>query len=578
MVRKYIASLVLLFPLTVLANFSSSSDSTWNYHFDTYSNVGGILEENKATPIYTIDQSVLDTMLNSLPENRRADYDHPEYFPAPEPEIVVKESAEVFVTFYHEGAGYKNALGYYTYDGDTNRTRPASLQDVKDNGVILFANGSLLHSGGDLTQGTSVSLGELSAGTKVIFFLVSNGWKGSATGVRSASDWIFTSWSPLNISYDAASALEVPNHKHVALLWNNVGPGNILLMGFEDILRTHGACDHDYNDALFSVSSSPMSALSDTTELETGVSGFSLAPEERDSDEDGVNDAFDAYPDDAERAYVSYYPKKDGKATLVFEDMWPREGDYDMNDLSIGFSIKEVKNANHEVKDIVFSGEVQSYGAGYTNGFAINIDTPILNIASAQMKNGNDAEYSILDTMQDNNNTAVVKIFNDASDYLGHFVNVHKNEGYVQSNIFEITITLETAAKLSDPPYNPFLVVTKALQNDEGSYTVHDNIEVHLPNNMPTVNTPMELFGTLDDTSNLSQNRTYLTGNDKPWALLIPTYFAHPAEHVNIKDAYTHYLDWVQSDGQTHNDWYVYTKRNAQDNLYADENKIIIQP
>jgi len=324
---------LLLLSITYMsyaADFLSSTDTAWKYQLNSYGALGGILDADKAVPQYTVSQSVLDAMINSLPERQRADTAHPEYFPSPEPEIVVTENAELFVTFYSEGAGYKNTLGFYTYDGDTNRSRPESIQEIKSNGKILFPNTSLLDSGGDLTLGTSVSLGELSSGTKVIFFLVSNGWKGSSTGVRSSNNWIFSSLSSLNLEYDPNSAKEVPDHKHTALLWKNVGPGNILLMGFEDILRTYSACDHDFNDVLFSVSSSPMAALKDTTEVATGTSGFSVAPEEKDTDSDGVNDAFDAFPEDASRTYISYYPSNANKTTLVFEDMWPVKGDYDM--------------------------------------------------------------------------------------------------------------------------------------------------------------------------------------------------------------------------------------------------------
>ena len=577
MFSNYIKSLIIILPLTLMADFSSSSDSTWNYQFEQYSNVGGILAKDKVEPQFTIEQTILDTLLNSLPENHRADTEHPEYFPAPEPEIVMSENGEMFVTFYHEGAGYKNALGYYTYDGDTNRTRPESLQEVKDNGIILFANTSLLYSGGDLTLGTTVSLGNLSSGTKVLFFLVSNGWKGSSTGVRSSSDWIFTSWSPLNLEYDESSTKIVPDHKHVALLWKNIGPGNILLMGFEDILRTYRSCDHDYNDVLFSVSSNPMSAITDTTKVETGVSGFSLAPEETDTDGDGINDAFDAYPEDINRAYISYYPNSTSKATLVFEDMWPFKGDYDMNDLSINFSIQEIKDSNHQVKDIVFTGEIQSYGASYTNGFALKIDTPISNIISAQMSNGSGAEFSVLGAIKDDNGSSVVTLFNDATDYLGHFVNVYKNSDYVQSNTFELRITLDTATQLSNPPYNPFLLVAKNIFTDD-SHTFHDNIEVHLPNYTPSSYTPQKFFNTYDDTSDLDLGRTYLTGDNRPWALLIPTSFSHPAERVDIKNAYTHYLDWVNSGGTLYADWYIYNKKDTQNQNYADESKIIIRP
>jgi len=254
-------------------------DPNWNYQFDSYEDYSlygaGIKDENITSAPFTINENILNTFLYALPEGSKANIDHPEYFPSDEPEVTIDKKAEGFITFYSEGAGYKNTLGYYTYDGDTGRSAPTSVDDLKTNGKIIFPNTSLINSGGKMYYGLTVSLGEFETNTKFIFFIVSNGWKGN--GIRN-SDWIFASRSELNLEYDASSTLDVPDHKHVALLWSNVGEGNILLMGFEDILRTHGGCDHDFNDVLFSFSTTPMDALTE----ENG--SFTIAPVEADSD------------------------------------------------------------------------------------------------------------------------------------------------------------------------------------------------------------------------------------------------------------------------------------------------------
>jgi LruC domain-containing protein len=557
-----------------IADFSSTSDIEWHYQFKNYSDVGGILEEDKATPLYEINSSMLNTMLTSLPEYHNASLEHPEYFPSPEPEIVLANTAEVFVTFYSEGASYRNSLGYYTYDGDTNRSAPTSIEDVKDNGIILYPNSSLLNSGGDLSLGTSVSLGTLTKDTKVMFFLVANGWQGSTTGVQSSNDWIFSTLSNLNKEYNANSQKTVPDHKHVALLWKDTGPGNILLMGFEDILRTNIACDHDFNDALFSISSSPLNALKDSTKVKTGKSGFAKALEDLDRDKDGVNDALDEYPEDSKRAYNQYYPSNEGNATLIFEDMWPSEGDYDMNDLSILFSIKEIKNAEQKVKDIVFSGSIQAYGGSYTNGFGLLVDTPLSNIASAHMSINKGKKSDITANLRADANETYIKLFTDAIIYdLDHFGNVYKDDTFVQSDTFELYLTFNDATILTAPPYNPFMIVTRNILED-GEHILRDNIEVHLPDYAASSFAEQSLFGTGVDTHKIK----YTTRDNKPWALLIPSTFAHPIEQVNIKKAYNYFSDWVKSAGSTKADWYLHDKRDAQNQLYANEKNIILRP
>jgi len=70
------------------------------------------------------------------------------------------------VTFVDEGAGYRNSLGVYEIaeDGSIGNTQ------------ILFANASKVGSGGNLVPGQSAVQFSVSAGAKLGFFVVSNGY------------------------------------------------------------------------------------------------------------------------------------------------------------------------------------------------------------------------------------------------------------------------------------------------------------------------------------------------------------------------------------------------------------------
>jgi len=577
---------LIIYTLLISILFANSfvparTDKNWNYLFEEYSvngtNGAGIKTQNIATPIFTVDEEILNTFLYALPESTNAAIAHPEYFPSEEPEILIQEDAEAFVTFYSEGAGYRNTLGFYTYEGNTGRQRPTHISQLQEDGVIIFPNSSLKYSGGELYYGLSVSLGTLSKGTKVIFFIVSNGWRGDRI---QYSDWIFSTYSALNLEYDKNSTKTVPDHKHVALLWSNVGAGNILLMGFEDILRTHNGCDNDFNDALFSFSTSPMSALTDSN------GSFVSAPVELDSDNDGVSDAFDEFDDDDQRAYVTHYPSINDTVTLLFEDMWPKEGDYDMNDLSVKLHIKEIKDSQNLVKEIQFSTNLVANGAAYKNGFAIQLNTNIDNIESSSLfVNGEENSATVV---SNDNGTSIVTFFTDAvkefkkmqdygtfattayddtscKDPYNRFINVCENRPTVSSPEFNATIILKAATNLSSPPYNPFLIV------DNG---ILDYNEVHLPNHMPTSLANSEIFNTYHDASNLNSNLTYKTKEDKPWALLIPTSFSYPKEREKINTVYRHYIHWVNSKGKNYPNWYLHNEIDEDNILFADPSKI----
>ncbi len=495
--------LLIIFIVSILKGVDfipTQDDPDWNYQFNTYEDYSlygaGIKDEDIASAPFAIDENILNTFLYALPESSKANIDHPEYFPSDEPEITIDKNAEGFITFYSEGAGYKNTLGYYTYDGDTGRTAPTTIEELKTNGKIIFPNTSLVNSGGKMYYGLTVSLGEFEANTKFVFFIVSNGWKGD--GIRN-SDWMFSTKSDLNLEYDENSVLDVPDHKHVALLWSNVGTGNILLMGFEDILRTHNGCDHDFNDVLFSFSTTPMDALTEDN------GSFSVAPVEADSDNDGVSDAYDEFDDDPHRAYTTYYPNENDNATIMFEDMWPKEGDYDMNDMSIEIQITEINDSLNKTKEIQFDSKLNANGAAYKNGFAVQINSSINNIESSEFYlNG----VEITGNLSADNDNTIITFFTDAvkefkkeenfydfatgskygcNDPYNRFVNVCLNRTKVSSPNVTGTIIFTEPVNLISPPYNPFLVVNNGVL----SYN-----EVHLPNYMPTSLAPTHLFNT----------------------------------------------------------------------------------
>ncbi|MCF7886539.1 MAG: LruC domain-containing protein, partial [Candidatus Marinimicrobia bacterium] len=95
--------------------------------------------------------------------------------------------------------------------------------------------------------------------------------------------------------------------------------------------------------------------------------------EDLDADNDGVVDANDAYPDDPEKAFNNYYPDKDQFGTLAYEDKWPIQGDYDFNDLIIGYNfnhvVKNIEGGTNQVVQIDASLVVRATGARYENGF-----------------------------------------------------------------------------------------------------------------------------------------------------------------------------------------------------------------
>jgi len=190
--------------------------------------------------------------------------------------MIIKEQTTATVTFMDEGAGYRNSLGVYEIAED------GSIRNVQ----ILFANASKQGSGGDLIAGQSATTFDVSAGTQLGFFVVSNGYgKGyenrealdgnnGAYEMRTVDGQPATINAPMELFYIDQSTGE---ETHVKSQFGNdlfhsatseadnyeANPDNYLhvvgrastvtgsvLIGFEDI---RGGGDNDYDDTIINI-------------------------------------------------------------------------------------------------------------------------------------------------------------------------------------------------------------------------------------------------------------------------------------------------------------------------------------
>ncbi len=144
----------------------------------------------------------------------------------------LKSDHDVKVYFINEGAGYKNQLAYESTNGSSYQKG------------MVFANASgydtILPDGdGPLYKGDFVSLGNISAGSQLNFWLKANGYYGGQH------------------IYGADQAANPDGLQHVvSYLYNN----RYLLIGFEDLYGDLWATgglnersDRDFNDTVFVV-------------------------------------------------------------------------------------------------------------------------------------------------------------------------------------------------------------------------------------------------------------------------------------------------------------------------------------
>ena len=292
-----------------------------------------------------------------------------------------------------------------------------------------------------------------------------------------------------------------------------------------------------------------------------------IAPPPADSDSDGVPDANDEYPNDPYRAYNNYYPASD-TGSLAFEDNWPSYGDYDLNDLVIGYQFKVVSNAQHNVVEIYNTLILRANGAAMSNGFGYQL--PGVNPASIRSVTGvgDQTGFSIAANGTETGNPvkATIIVFDKSHRYMPEW-NTPKHSSPVPYRRFHISIQLMNNGvpgpggavdlnTLDIVSWNPFIVVN----GNRGR-------EVHLPNYLPTDLADPALFGTANDNTQPGIGKYYKSPRNLPWALDVYGKFDYPAENMDISSTYLHFGEWVESNGAVYLDWWSNTTtgyRNTQ--------------
>jgi LruC domain-containing protein len=344
------------------------------------------------------------------------------------------------------------------------------------------------------------------------------------------------------------------NKKHTVLI-DYVDPKTKLdyyLVGFEDLNRETASCDNDFNDCVFYATANPVEAIN-----RTGIKPV-ISP--LDTDGDGVCDALDEYPTDPTRAYNNHYPGVNQYGTLAFEDNWPVQGDYDMNDLVVSYHYNLITNAKNQVVEIKGDFAPIAAGASYENAFGVQLpfsNSVVSSVTGQKLANGF--------TKQNSNGTeagqtnAVIIPFDGTMQLIKNpngntYVNTDPTIPKVTGDTSHLDIVLSSPQGNVDPAtFNPFLI-----SNKRRAY------EVHLPGFEPTSLANKALLGTGDDASNAASGIYYVTKNNYPFAINFASSFSYPTERTPIYKAYLHFYDWTGSGGTNYLDWYKNTAAGYQ--------------
>ena len=289
------------------------------------------------------------------------------------------------------------------------------------------------------------------------------------------------------------------------------------MIGFED------GGDGDYKDVLFYLDADPEGAIDDSDKP--------------------VIDPGEEYPD------ITGDPLE---GTLAFEDLWPSQGDYDMNDVVVGYSTTFTTNKDNKLVGIKDVFTPLHDGGSLNSAFGYLLDIPAAAIKSVTIDNMASTAQTVND-LETGQYKAVVMLFDNIDEAV---------------KLGPITVTMELDGSVSMDKltrktlYNPFICVSADAK--EGFTPGAMRKEVHLTNYAPTSLADLSYFGrnndksTVDKGGNLIGPYYYVPPALPPFAIDLPiTDYRIPAEKVKIDDYYPDFAGWVTSKGEKNKEWYL---------------------
>lgn len=447
-------------------------------------------------PKLVVDEKVWKTIDSALPGGGKVSQDI-----VKSGDIHVTKDAELNLFFLSEACLFRNTLAYYCYK---TGNAPTNKSDIKIQTIAFPLANKFENQAGDnygaLIAGEGIQLHYFDekgvdqgltfpAGTSIGWILYSNGFR---------KDVLFRGNGAIYSTPGFNQKANMAVFRH----------GDFVITSFED--EVNGG-DQDFDDLIFHVQASPAE---------------SITPGIPDVDPDKEPD-----PVPATAAW-------DG--TLAFEDLWPRQADFDMNDVVVKYTT-EVKYAGDQlqlVDQVTVKYKLLWSGATIHSAFAVQFP--------------GDVTVSVDGTLVNLDDTRSVILFDDAltsASALPEKIVTVKYKTPIAKSLGK-----GIAGNINFPPFNPYIVQGKK--------------EIHLTGYNPTSAMDMKLFTTADDKSDPSQNIWYITyvGEQQlPFAIDVPfdgvtEYVICPESH-RIDTAYPTFMNWIKTNGKENADWYLNPKK-----------------
>lgn len=254
-----------------------------------------------------------------------------------------------------------------------------------------------------------------------------------------------------------------------------------------------------------------------------------------------------------------------GTYSYLFEDNWPKVGDFDMNDFVMDVDVVRYQNQDNKVVKVVLTNKVRALGATKRLAAAIQLD----NVLANNIKSVSYSQPSLVGTtfpltsigIESDQTQAVVAIVDDAHAAFG----LKKNEFVFTNNAgiqpVETTITIEFNTPLSSFTHadlNPFIVSVSEISKSSTVKGGFVRPEVHLVGRSASDKIDYDkITNGKGVKGQLSTTDPFKTFDNLPFAISAPISINYSIEGKKFTVFYPDFAAWVNSGGTTNTDWYT---------------------
>lgn len=401
---------------------------------------------------------------------------------------------------------WNSSLGYYYYrkDQPIKSLSEVDIYTVFPNTQMTWNNGNYESNPRGVKAGTAVQLKyfdaehpegtNFPAGYNIGFVLACNAWSTYFTGFNSYKEAInYFSCSTKGLSNKGANGVDV----HTAMFKDS---NKNIAIAFEDFKD-----DDNFTDVIFALKANPE---------------ITNVP---DVDKD-----------------LNTTVEKSG--IYAFEDLWPKAGDYDMNDVLVQYTYQKTFNVYNEIlkEAFIFKPLVSTSQAVYNNGLAFRMKDAGSVVTEDAVKSNSSEEFTPATLKHESGNVILL------------------TEG-VKTNPtaqYKVSVNYQKGQKLKETAIDAFIYRPS---------TDNTRLEVHCPMERPTDQVNVSLFGQEDDRSEPDKGIYYVSdkNNVYPFAFYLSNATEKDIaplldpnnEKTPISDLYPKFIDWARNNG-TNTDWY----------------------